>query len=382
MLIVTDANIPYAPEAFAHLGEVRAFGSRELTPANVRDAEILLVRSTIKVNAALLGGAAPRFVGTATIGTDHVDTAYLARRGIAFASAPGSNADSVGEWWSAALLLLAARLGWDLRGRVAGVVGVGNVGSRVARRAEALGMRVMKCDPPLARATGSAEYRPLGELLAAADVITLHVPLERSGPDATLGLAGAEFFARLKPGAIFVNAARGKVHDNAALLAAIESGRLAATALDVWAGEPLVEPELLARVDLGTPHIAGHSFDGKVNGTQMLYRAVCRLLGAAERWKPEDSLPPPQVPDLDLDGSAFDAQLTAAEAALTLYPIAADDARLREVLALPPERRAAHFTELRGRYPVRRGFHNTVAHLRSGTAEHRRALAGLGFQLA
>ncbi len=381
MLIVADNNIPFVAEAFADIGEVRTVQGRGLTGDQVNDADILLLRSTVKIDVELLGGAAPKFVGTATIGTDHVDTDYLASRGIAFASAPGSNADSVAEYWCAAVLLVAARLGWELAGRTVGVVGVGNVGRRVVRRARALGMNVLKCDPPLARETGSEEYRPLDELLAAADIITLHVPMAREGQDATLHMAGADFFARLKPGAIFVNTARGQVHDTPALAAAIDSGKLAAAILDVWEGEPVVETHLLERVDVATPHIAGHSLDGKAGGTQMLYRAICKLLGAPETWKPADSLPPPETPRLELDGAAFDAQLTATEAALSLYPIGEDDARLRGVLALPQAERGAYFTKLRVDYPIRRGFPNTKVVLTDGTMQQRQALAGLGFRV-
>ncbi|MHC4916903.1 MAG: 4-phosphoerythronate dehydrogenase, partial [Planctomycetota bacterium] len=244
MLIVADNNIPFAAEAFGHLGEVRTVQGRGLAAEGVAGADVLLLRSTVKINAELLGKCSPKFVGTATIGTDHVDEEYLASRGIPFASAPGSNAESVAEYWTSAVLLVAARLGWNLRGVTCGVVGVGNVGSRVARRAEALGMRVLKCDPPLARQTGSDEYRPLEELLAESRIITLHAPLNREGEDATLHMADAGFFAKLPPDAVFLNTARGKVHDTPALLAALESGRLAAAVLDVWEGEPLVETEL------------------------------------------------------------------------------------------------------------------------------------------
>lgn len=381
MLIVADNNIPYAQEAFSHLGEVRTVQGRGLSADQVKDAEVLLVRSTVKVDAGLLGGASPRFVGTATIGTDHVDLDYLAGRGIHFASAPGSNADSVAEYWSSAVLLLAARLGWELAERTVGIVGVGNVGRRIVRRARALGMKVLKCDPPLGRETGSDEYRPLEELLEASDIITLHVPLTREGQDPTFHMAGAKFFERLKPGAVFVNTARGKVHDTAALLEAVEAEKLSAAVIDVWEGEPVAEAELLERADIGTPHIAGHSLDGKVNGTYMLYREVCRMLGIREEWKPADSLPPPEVPRLELEASAFDAQLTATEAALSLYQVAEDDAALRKTLAMPGAERGAYFAKLRAEYPVRRGFQNTTVVCKGGTMEQRRALAGLGFKV-
>jgi erythronate-4-phosphate dehydrogenase len=381
MLIIADNNIPFAPEAFGQLGEVRLVQGRGLTADQVAGADVLLLRSTVKINEELLSECSPKFVGTATIGTDHVDTEYLTSRGITFANAPGSNADSVAEYWSSAVLTFAARRGWELPGRTVGVVGVGNVGRRVVRRARALGMQVLKCDPPLARKSGSDEYRSLEELLGVSDIITLHVPLNREGQDASLHMADGEFFAKLKPDALFVNTARGAVHDTAALLAALDSGRLAGAVLDVWEGEPVVECNLLERVDVGTPHIAGHSLDGKANGTHMLYREACRRLGAREGWKPADSLPPPEIPRLELDASAFDAQLTATEAALALYPIADDDLRLREVLTMPQEQRGAHFTALRVDYPVRRGFHNTKVVLSTGSIEQRQALAGLGFQV-
>jgi erythronate-4-phosphate dehydrogenase len=381
VLIVADNNIPFAAEAFGHLGEVRTVRGRGLTAEQVAGADVLLLRSTVKINEELLSQCSPKFVGTATIGTDHVDQDYLASRGIPFASAPGSNADSVAEYWSSAVLLVAARLGWNLRGVTCGVVGVGNVGSRVARRAEALGMRVLKCDPPLARQTTSEEYRPLEELLAESRIITLHTPLNREGPDTTLHMAGADFFAKLAPGALFVNTSRGGVHDTQALITALDSKRLAAAVLDVWENEPRPEAELLRRALIGTPHVAGHSFDGKVNGTHMLYREVCRLLGADEQWQPADSLPPTAIPRLEMYGPAFDAQLTATEAALTLYPIARDDARLREALSMSPEQRGEHFASLRVNYPVRRGFHNTEVVLQEGTDDQRRALSGLGFRV-
>ncbi len=381
MLIIADNNIPYAEQAFAHLGEVRLVQGRGLTADDVAGADVLLLRSTVKINMELLAKCEPRFVGTATIGTDHVDREYLASRGIPFASAPGSNADSVAEYWSCAVLLVAARLGWLLAGRTIGVVGVGNVGRRIVRRARALGMDVLKCDPPLARHSGSDQYRPLDELLEASDIITMHVPLNREGEDSTLHLADESFFEKLKPGSVFVNTSRGQVHSTTALRKAIDSGKLTAAILDVWEGEPQVDVDLMARVDVATPHIAGHSLDGKVGGTHMLYRKTCEILGVKEQWKPTRSLPTPEQPRLELDGDVFDAQLTATEAALTIYPLADDDRRMRETLTMPEAERAAHFTSMRTNYPVRRGFHNIKIALTGGSMEQRQALAGLGFQV-
>lgn len=380
MIIVADNNIPYASEAFSRFGTVRLVNGRSLTPEAVRDAEILLVRSTVKVDARLLGDARPRFVGTATIGTDHVDISYLESRGITFASAPGSNADSVAEYWSAAILLLARRLDIELAGRTVGVVGVGNVGRRIVRRAKALGMHVVKCDPPLARSTHSDEYRPLNELLERADIVTLHVPLEKAGADPTWHMADAAFFDRLRRGSIYFNLARGPVNDSAALAAAIDSQKLAAVVLDTWEGEPVVDPKLAARVDIATPHIAGHSFDGKVNGTQMLYAAVCKLLGEPERWKPADSLPPTVVPRIEIECSGRTAQDVCSEAVAALYNIEDDDARFRATLINADAERGRLFNELRVNYPPRRAFGHTAVVLKGGNDEQRAAIIGLGFR--
>jgi erythronate-4-phosphate dehydrogenase len=383
MLIVADNNIPYAPQAFAHIGQVRTVTGRGLTADQVAGADVLLVRSTVKINRELLAQCKPLFVGTATIGTDHVDQQLLAARGIPFASAPGSNADSVSEWWTSSLLHLGAENHWQLAGKTVGIVGVGNVGWRIAAKARALGMKVLKCDPPLARLRDNSDsnFQQLGFLLKNSDIISLHTPLTAEGPDKTFHLADNDFFAQLKPGAIFVNCSRGKVHNTSALLAAIENGQLAATALDVWEGEPLIELPLMEKVQLATPHIAGHSFDGKVKGTYMLYKETCRLLKIPEQWKPEDSLPQPQIPELEIDCQGKSIQDVATEACLRLYPVIEDDRAFRKSLNLKKQDRSALFTSLRTSYPVRREFSNTRLTLKRGDEKHRNCLAGLGFEV-
>ncbi len=383
MLIIADNNIPYAPQAFAHIGEVHTVTGRGLTADQVAGADVLLVRSTVKINQQLLAQCQPRFVGTATIGTDHVDQKLLAARRIHFASAPGSNANSVSEWWASSLLHLGAENHWQLTGKTVGIVGVGNVGSRIAAKAQALGMKVLKCDPPLKRLQNNANstFHQLDYLLENSDIISLHTPLTTEGRDKTYHLANSDFFARLKPGAIFVNCSRGKVHDTSALLRAIKDGQLAATVLDVWEGEPLIELPLMEKVQLATPHIAGHSFDGKVNGTYMLYQETCRLLKIPEQWEPEDSLPEPQVPELEIDCDGKSVQDVATEACLRLYPIIEDDLAFRKSLKLKEEKRSALFTSLRTSYPVRREFSNTRLTLKRADEKHRNCLAGLGFEV-
>jgi len=261
MKIVADANIPFVKECFSSIGEVRVVGGREITPEVVADADALLVRSITPVDEKLLAGSKVRFVATATIGFDHVDIDFLGRNNIGFASAPGSNANSAAEYVIAGLLDIGQRFALDLEARSIGIVGVGNVGGRVAKKCEAMGMAVYLNDPPLKRQTGDAKYLPL-EKLFDCDFITFHTPLTFEGPDKTYHLADEKFFKSLKQRCVFINASRGGVVDSSALKSDIRSGRLRAVMLDVWENEPDIDIELLKIVDLGTPHIAGHSLDG------------------------------------------------------------------------------------------------------------------------
>jgi len=377
--IIVDENIPYSVEAFRTLGHARSMAGRAITREAVRDADALIIRSVTKVNRNLLEGSHVRFVATATIGFDHVDTAYLQQCGIGFASAPGSNANSVAEYVVAALLVVARRKGLSLAGKTIGVVGVGNVGSRVVAKAEALGMRVLQNDPPLQRQTGEARFRPIEELLDA-DILTLHVPLTREGPDKTFHLVDEQLLALMKPSAVLINSSRGAVIDGGSLLKAIEAHRLGAVVLDVWENEPEINIDLLRRVDLATPHIAGYSLDGKVAGTQMVYQAACAFFGLQATWDAAAVLPPPALPAYELhahNGSHEDALHDAVKA---VYDIEADDARLRKASGLPPAQRGAYFDSLRKTYPVRRELFNTEIRLAHGSTELRRRLEGIGFK--
>ena len=243
MKIVADANIPYVAECFSSVGEVKVVGGRQITPDVVADADVLLVRSITPVGAELLPGSKVRLVATATIGFDHIDVDFLRRNNIGFASAPGSNANSAAEYVIAGLLEIAQRYDLDLADRSIGIIGVGNVGGKVARKCEALGMKVYLNDPPLQRQTGERKYLPLKELYDC-DFITFHTPLTFEGVDKTYHLADEKFFKSLKERCVFVNASRGGVVDSDALKAAIRAGRLRAVVLDVWANEPTIDTGL------------------------------------------------------------------------------------------------------------------------------------------
>jgi len=287
MKIIADSRIPFVQEAFSDVAEVTILDTQQIVPEAIRDADALLIRSEIKVDKSLLHDSRVKFVATATIGTDHIDVDYLQHRGIGFASAPGSNANSVAEYIVAALLVLEERCKISLAGKTLGVVGVGNVGSIVVRYARALGLQVLQNDPPLARATGNPVFLPLVELVNA-DIITIHVPLTKTGPDKTLRLFDDRRICAMRPGSVLINTSRGAVVETAAIKNALRARHLAACVLDVWENEPAIDAELLSLVTLGTPHIAGYSFDGKVNGTVMIHRAACEYFGLVSSWLPHD----------------------------------------------------------------------------------------------
>lgn len=379
MKIVADENIPFVEDGFGLLGDVAPMPGRAITSKAVRDAELLIVRSVTKVNAELLDGTAVRFVGTCTIGTDHVDLDCLARRDIAFAAAPGSNATSVAEYVVAVMLRLGERFGGRLAEKTVGVIGVGNVGSRVETRCRALGMNVLLNDPPLARETGNKKYRPLDSVLAEADVVTLHVPLTREGPDPTRHMVNEEFLAKMKPGAWLFNTSRGAVHETAAVLDAKRNGALGALYLDVWENEPDIDVELLKAADVASPHVCGYSADGKVAGVVMIHRAACGFLGIEKDWAPSDRLPPPKAPNVTPADCTGDTEDVIRGLVLDTYDFEGDDRRIREMTDLPAAERPKHFDNLRRDYPCRREFRNTEVTLDAACADLAPVLEGLGF---
>jgi len=380
MKIISDVNIPFVAECFSSIGEVKVVGGREITPGIVSDADILLVRSITPVGADLLTGSKVRFVATATIGFDHIDVDFLLRNNIGFASAPGSNANSAAEYVIAGLLEMGRKYDIDLEDKSIGIIGVGNVGSRAAKKCGALGMQIYLNDPPLQRQTGEAKYLPLDELYDC-DFITLHTPLTFEGVDKTYHLADEKFFKSLKERCVFVNASRGGVVDSEALKAAIRSRRLRAVVIDVWENEPNIDTELLEMVDIGTPHIAGYSLDGKIAGMIMIYKAVCEYFGLNTRFGIEDFLPEPAVRQLRIEPSTDNEQDALADAVQKIYNIREDDARLRRILKKSVEKRGEFFDSLRKNYPIRREFQNTRIVLESPCKSIEDKLAGIGFKI-
>ncbi len=364
MYLVVDENIPFAREAFSHLGSVTVLPAQEMTPATLQKAQALITRSNITVNADLLTNTDVQFVGTATTGVDHVDQRYLAERRIGFAAALGCNANSVAEYVLTALLTTAHQRGISLTGKTIGVIGVGRIGSLVADKVRALGMEPILNDPPLARETGNPHYQPITEALQA-DVVTLHVPLTVDVPDPTLHLIGEKELSRMAPSAVLINAARGEVVDTNALLQALTRRTIGGAVLDVWEGEPSIRWELFSQALIGTPHIAGHSYDGKVKGTVMMYQACCRFWGIEPTWTPPTTLPstanlaPERPPQPEFHATDKDLQTLAHDVTTTLYDLAGDHQRMKHVLTLPETMRPRAFQRLRRDYPPRREFANT-----------------------
>lgn len=375
MKIISDNNIPFAKEAFNDFGEVELIPGIKLNNKVVKDADILLVRSTIKVNKELLQGSNVKFVATSTIGIDHVDIDYLKINNIGFSSAPGSNADSVAEYLVSGLLNLSKKYNFNLKEKIVGIIGVGNVGCRVKKRMEILGVKCLLNDPPKKRETGDKIYLPLDEVLKNSDVVTVHVPLNKSGIDSTLHLINDEFISKMKNKSILINTCRGKVMDEEVLRK--NRDKLLALLLDVWETEPQINIDTLQITDIATSHIAGHSFDGKVNGTDMIYKSACDYFKKDKNWNKNKFIRPDKELIIDLKNSndlIFDAVNYA-------YPIMHDDKKLRQIAKINKEKQGDFFDQLRRKYPIRREFFNyTLKNINNIDNEILKVLLNLGFK--
>ena len=352
MRIVADENIPLLDEFFAGFGEIRRLPGRSIDAAAVADADLLLVRSVTQVDRALLDGSAVKFVGTCTIGTDHLDLDYFQQAGITWASAPGCNARGVVDYVLGSLLVLAEQQGVDLARRTYGVIGAGQVGSRLLKVLRGLGWRVLVCDPPR-QALEGGDFVSLQQVLAECDVISLHTPLKRLGEHPTYHLFDHARLAALKPGSWLINASRGAVVDNQALRELLPQRSDLQVVLDVWEGEPQADVELAALCRIATPHIAGYSLDGKLRGTAQIYQALCQHLGVAPSVELQQLMPAAWLSELTIDASA-DPAWALASICRAVYDPRRDDADFRRSLQGDAAMRRAAFDGLRKHYPMRR----------------------------
>ena len=348
MKIIIDDKIPYIHGAFEGVAEVIYLAGSKTTPEVVKDADALVTRTRTICDEKHLAGSSVKFIATATIGYDHIDTEYCDATGIKWTNAPGCNSKSVEQYIASTLMVLAQRKNLQLKDICIGIVGVGNVGSKVARICNLLGMKVLLNDPPLERTEGPANFVSLKQVMEEADIITLHVPLNMKGEDATFHLGNIEFFSGLKKKPFVINSCRGEVIETSAVKAALKSEQVSGFVCDCWENEPDIDLELLALTEIATPHIAGYSKDGKAIGTQMSVHAISQFFGLKlGDWQPS-GVEEPENPVFELDGAGLIEQKIISKAILHTYDIRNDDATFRK--------NTEKFEQLRGDYPVRREF--------------------------
>ena len=368
MKIVADDKIPYLKGVLEPFADVVYLPGGKISPADVADADALIVRTRTVCDKKLLGQSKVKLVATATIGFDHINTAELDETGIIWRNAPGCNALSVKHYIASAL----AALDRDLTGSTLGIIGVGHVGKNIADIGRAFGMNVLLNDPPRAEAEGDAAFTALSELLPVSDIVTLHVPLERGGKYPTLNMADETFFTMMKPGAYFFNSCRGEVMDKAAFIAASVQGKLSGALIDVWPDEPELDPAMMTHVDFGTPHIAGYSREGKANGTGAAVRAVAEFFDIPQlKDFNVTALPAPEYPAVITVDNTLPAWKQIASAVLHTYDIRRDSDALRNA---PGE-----FERLRGSYWNRREF--SAYTVLNAAGEVASALQLLGFNI-
>lgn len=350
--IIADENMPALDETFAAGNELVRLNGRRIIHEHVKDADVLLVRSITRVDASLLENSKLRFVGSATIGIDHLDTQWMTANNIQWANAPGCNADAAAQYALAMMMLACERLNKDFLQQSVGVIGRGNVGSRLVHLLQSLSMSVVACDPPLQN-TGQADLVSMQEA-CSQNMISLHVPLTHDGPYPTRHLFDQQQLSQLPSGTLLVNTARGGVVDANALFAELKNQRLSA-ALDVWPDEPFIDRKLLDQVVVATPHVAGSSVQGKRNGTYMIYQSFCQKFPGE---KPIPDIRARQsttagILDFSADHSLQDVLQQFIQASC---PVARDDQALRSLIVHSPDAQRVQIDSLRSHYPRRLEF--------------------------
>ncbi|MCM5704752.1 4-phosphoerythronate dehydrogenase PdxB [Larsenimonas salina] len=376
MNIIADQNMPGIEATFGRHGHVTRVDGRHVSRDQLLHADVLLVRSVTQVDPALLEGTPVRFVGSATIGTDHLDLEGLHAAGIPAVHAPGCNAEGVVDYVLSSLLLACQREQCQISDKTIGVVGVGQVGGRLVARLEALGLSVLACDPPRAEREGDTEhFVALDELLARSSVICCHTPLVRDGAHPTHHLLDAARIEALSPGTWLLNAGRGSCIDTAALGARLERAGDLTVMLDVWENEPDIDDALRQRVDLATPHIAGYSLEGRLRGTMMLYEAFTEWAGVTAEVELADVLAPPVVATLGVGQAEASPQRLWQALSHAIFDVRRDadlfDRYCRRFGV------ATGFDRYRKEYPERREFGSTVVY---GSREQADSIRALGFQ--
>jgi erythronate-4-phosphate dehydrogenase len=372
MKIVADDKIPFLKGVLEPFAEVIYLPGKQISNDILKDADAILIRTRTKCTESLLEGTSVKFIGTATIGFDHIDLQYCHRKKIAWTNAPGCNSSSVQQYIAAALLRLSSENQFRLCDKTLGIVGVGNVGSKVEKFARALGMNVLLNDPPRERAEGKSSFVNLDTIISDSDIITLHVPLNVVGKDISYHLFDCDQFKRIKKSAWLLNTSRGEVVETNEFKKALYSEKLAGAVIDVWENEPDIDTSLMNLSHLSTPHIAGYSTDGKANGTAMIVNSLSRFFDIPlQNWYP-GNIPDPVSPAILIDCKGKSEEDIYYEAVNHTYNIYEDSSRFRNS---PPD-----FEKLRGDYPLRREFSSYNVDLKDGSDKIRNMLDTIGFK--
>ncbi len=373
MKIVADDKIPFLQGVLEPYASIRYLPGKEIVRKEIIDADAIIIRTRTECNRSLLEGTSVKLIVSATIGFDHIDTAYCLKNQIIWNNAPGCNASSVKQYITSALVHISRQFRFTLKGKTLGIIGVGNVGTKVESLARNLGMKVLLNDPPRARNEGDGKFVNLATILQQSDIITLHVPLIHSGIDKTFRMVDASSLGKMKKGSFLINTSRGKVTDENALKESLRSGHLKGVVLDVWENEPYLDVDLLKMAFIGTPHIAGYSQDGKANGTSVAVQSLSKYFNwDLHDWYPEN-IPQPANREITIHCEHKDTETVIGEAVLSSYPITEDHRRLVD----SPDQ----FEVLRGDYPVRREFPTHTVKLVSGDDKTKNCLKEIGFNV-
>ncbi len=367
MRIIVDKNIPYLKGIVENFGDVTYLDGSAFTHDAIKDADSLIVRTVTRFDEKMLKGTSVKLICSATIGYDHIDTTYCDSHNIVWRNCPGCNSGSVQQYIISSLIMIAKEKGFDLKDKVIGIVGVGNVGKKVAKACALLGMKVLLNDPPRQLTEMDNDFVSLETIMDEADIITFHTPLTKDGEYKTYHLADAGFFSSLKKKPIMINSARGGIIDTAAIKNAINYSQISGAIIDCWENEPQIDLEYMHMVDIATPHIAGYSADGKANATRMSLEFIADFYNLSKDVITHVKEPAPEHPVIDMD--TYSARDRVHCAILGTYNPIGDFERLR----LSP----SSFKQLRNDYPLRREY---FAYTVLNAGEEERALFdSLGF---
>ena len=373
MKIVADDKIPFLKGTLEPFAEVIYLPGKQIARKDLKDADALIIRTRTKCTSELLEDTPVQFIGTATIGFDHIDTQFCEKHKIQWTNAPGCNSSSVQQYIASVLLKISSEFGFSLKDKTIGIVGVGNVGSKVEKFARILGMKVLLCDPPRARKEENSKFTKLKILLRESDIVTIHVPLDFVTEDKTYHLFGQKSFKMMKKGAFYINSSRGEVVDTASVKTVLRSGWLSSAVFDVWENEPDIDLDLMTNAFISTPHIAGYSTDGKANGTAMVVNALSEKFNLPlKNWYPPE-VPPPVQPVIEMDVKGKTIEEIISEAIIHTYNISEDEGKLRSS--------PAGFEKQRDDYPLRREFPAYSISLSNSNKKILKLLEELGFKV-